>query len=262
MSKPEWCGLAVLLCGAVVGFLLGGTFGLALAGVCLVVGFVLLVASEALGTRPKPTDAKASSQSVTHLLVMMKEVHARTQRAGKFQEITGPDQSGLDFEIFVHCWLVNDTDGRLGIAATRLTLTKPGGTPVQLARIAGDLQHWKLGRLRDELDSWGERYLQAAQELMSELHIEEPLEGGASRAGWMHLRAEGLTPAQMQNARLELEVIDSQLASHFGQVNGPHLIPGRVWPFRGEASPVPAAGLPDRDRRQPFLGGIPSTPSN
>jgi hypothetical protein len=262
MSKPEWCGLAVLLCGAVVGFLLGGMFGLALAGACLVVGLVLLVAKEALGTRRMPADAKTSSDSPTHLLVMLKEVHARPQRAGKFQEITGPDQSGLDFEIFVHCWLVNDTDERLGIAGTRLTLTKPGGTPVQLERVAGDLQHWKLGRLRDEVDSWGERYLQAAQELMSELHTEEPLEGGASRAGWMHLRAEGLTPAEMQNARLALEVTDSHLTSHSGEVNGPHLIPGRVWPFRGEAPAAPATGLPHPDRRQPFLGGMPSTPSN
>jgi hypothetical protein len=248
MSKPEWCGLAVLLCGAVLGFLLGGTFGLALAGVCLVVGFVLLVASEALGTRRKATDAKTSSDSATHLLVMLKEVHARPQRAGKFQEITGPDQSGLEFEIFVHCWLVNDTDDRLGVTTIRLTLTKPDGRPVPLERVRGDLNGWKLGRLRDELDSWGVRYLQAAQESMSELRWEDPLEGGSSREGWLHLRAEGLTPAEMQNARLELEVIDSHMASHVGEVKGPHQIPGRVWPFRAQTAPVtttPMAASPD-----------------
>ncbi len=238
MSKPEWFGLVLLACGALFGFLLGGAFGLVFACVCLVVGLVLLVASRALGTKRASGDPKTSPDSHTHLLVLLKEVHARPHRAGKFQEITGPHQTGLDFEIFVHCWLVNDTDERMGITSTRLTLTKPGGTPVLLERVYGDLGSWKLGRLRDELDSWGVRYLQAAQEEMSELRWEDPLEGGSSREGWLHVRVDGLTPAEMQNARLELEVLDSHLASHVGQVIGPHQIPGRVWPFRPETAPV------------------------
>jgi len=248
MSKPEWLGLALLGCGAVFGFLLGGAFGVAFACVCLVVGLVLFVASEALGTKRKSADLKTSPESHTHLLVMLKEVHARPHRAGKFQEITGPNQMGLAFEIFVHCWLVNDTDDRLGITSVRLTLTKPGGTPVLLERMCGDLNGWKLGRLRDELDSWGVRYLQAAQESMAELRWEDPLEGGSSREGWLHLRAEGLTPEEINNARLELEVIDSHMASHVGKVTGPHQIPGRVWPFRTEAAamaPTPMVAPPD-----------------
>jgi hypothetical protein len=254
MSKPEWFGLALLGCGALFGFLLGGAFGVAFACVCLVVGLVLLVASEALGTKRKKGDPKTSSEFPTHLLVLLKEVHARPHRAGKFQEITGPNQTDLEFEIFVHCWLVNDTDERMGIATTRLTLTKPGGKPVLLERVFGDLENWKLGRLHDELDSWGVRYLQAAQESMSELRWEDPLEGGSSREGWLHLRIEGLTPAEMQNARLELEVLDSHMASHVGEVLGPHQIPGRVWPFRAETPPVtttPMVASPDA--RSPSL---------
>ena len=237
MSKPEWFGLALLACGALFGFLLGGAFGVAVACVCLVIGLVLLVASEALGTKRK-ADPEAPSQANTHLLVLLKEVHARPHRAGKFQEISGPCQTGLEFEVFVHCWLVNDTDDRLGITTIRLTLTKPCGTGVLLERVCGDLGNWKLGRLRDELDSWGVRYLQAAQEPMSELRWEDPLEGGSSREGWLHVQVDGLTPAEMQNARLELEVVDSHMTSHVGQVLGPHQIPGRIWPFRPEAAPV------------------------
>ena len=243
MSKPEWFGLALLGCGAVFGFLLGGAIGLAFACVCLVVGLVLVVASEALGTKRQAVDPKTSRQSNTHLLVLLKEVHARPHRVGKFQEITDPNQTGLEFEIFVHCWLVNDTDERLGITTVRLTITKPGGTPVLLERVSEDLNRWKLGRLRDELDSWGVRYLQAAQESMSELRWEDPLEGGSTREGWLHLRIEGLTPAEMQNARLELEVIDSHMAAHLGEVRGPHQIPGRVWPFRAETTPVTTAPM-------------------
>jgi len=241
MSKPEWIGLAVLGCGAVVGFLLGGAFGLALAGVCLVVGLVLFVASEALGTKRKSLDPAAVSESDTHLLVQLKEVHVRPQKGGKFQEITDPNQTGLEFEIFVHCWLANDTDDHLSITATKLTLTKPGGTSVQLNRISGEMQNWKLGRLRDELDSWGLRYLQAAQETMPELHTEEPLQAGASREGWFHVRAEGLTPEEVKNGRFALEVIDSHMASHLGELKGPHTIPGRVWPFRPALSSAPTA---------------------
>jgi hypothetical protein len=254
MSKPKWFGLALLGCGAVFGFLLGGAFGVAFACVCLIVGLVLFVASEALGTKRKSADPKTAPESNTHLLVLLKEVHARPHREGKFQEITGPNQTGLEFEIFVHCWLVNDTDDRLGITTVRLTLTKPGGTPLLLERVCGDLNGWKLGRLRDELDSWGVRYLQAAQEPMSDLRWEEPLEGGSSREGWLHLRVEGLTPAEMQNARLELEVLDSHMASHLGEVKGPHQIPGRVWPFRPEAAPVantPMVASPDAHSPSP-----------
>ena len=244
MKNPEWLGLGVLACGAAFGFALGGALGLAIACGCLVVGLVLFVASEALGTKRKPADPKTATPSQTHILVLLKEVHIRPQRAGKFQEISDPDQPGMQFEIFAHCWLVNSTDERLGIAGMRLSLTKPGGAPVPSERIGGDLDNWRLGRLRDELDTFGVRYLQAAQEPMSELSSEEPLEGGSTRQGWVHLRVEGLTPAEMKNARLELELIDSHLGCHLGEVKGPHPIPGRVWPFRGEPSeetPVVAA---------------------
>jgi hypothetical protein len=234
MAKPEWIGLAVLGCGAVFGFLFGGAFGLALAGICLVVGLVFLVASEALGTKRRSADPQTPAHSDTHLIVQLKEVHARPQRAGKFQEIADPNQSGLEFEVFVNCWIANDTDEHLGITTTRLTLTKPGGSPVLLAQVSNDMQNWKLGRLRDELDPWGVRYLQAEQETMATLRTEEPLEGGASRQGWLHVRVEGLTPKEMQSARVELEVIDAHMASHIGESKGPHQIPGRIWPFRAE----------------------------
>lgn len=241
MKNPEWLGLAVLACGAVLGFVLGGFLGLAVAGGCLVVGLVLMVAPEALGTKRKPANSHAAPQSQSHILLLLKEMHVRPQRAGKFQEIKDPDQPGLQFEIFVHCWLVNDTDDRLGIVGTRFALSKPGGAPVTLERVGGDLENWRLGRLRDELDTFGVRYLQAAQEPMSELSTEEPLEAGSTRQGWVHLRVEGVTPAEMKNARLELQVIDSQMGTHIGEVTGPHPIPGRVWPFRAQHQSETAA---------------------
>jgi hypothetical protein len=67
---------------------------------------------------------------------------------------------------------------------------------------------------------------------MVELSLGEPLESGGTREGWLHLRGQNLTPAQMKNATIELEVIDSQLQSHIGRASGPHQVPGRVWPFQ------------------------------
>jgi hypothetical protein len=241
MSKPELMGLVVLACGSGFGFVWGGAFGLALAAVCLVVGLVLFVALRASGTETRSTPAQGLSQPRTQILVLVKEVHARPQRAGKFQEIRDPHQTDLQFEIFTHCWLVNDTDERLRVITLQVSLTKPDGTTSLLERVPSNLQNWRMGRLRDELDSWGVRYLQAAQESLVELGTAEPLERGATRQGWLHLRVENITPAEMKNATIELEVIDSHLRSHIGAAKGPHQIPGRVWPFRVEDGKAPDA---------------------
>jgi hypothetical protein len=243
MAKRTWVGLAVLGCGALVGILSGGTFGLALAAVCLVIGLVLFVASETRGLRPAPTTTSEAdlSSHKTNLLVLVKEVHVRPQRSGKFQEITDPNQPDLEFEIFAHCWLVNVTEDRLGIPLIQMSLTKPDGTHLVLQRVPGDLDKWRLGRLRDELDSWGIRYLQAAQEEMPELDITEPIEGGATRQGWLHLRVEHLTPAELRTSPITLSIIDSHCKSHLGVAKGPHQVPGRVWPFLGKRDGVPAS---------------------
>lgn len=242
MAKRTWVGLAVLGCGALVGILIGGMFGLAAAAVCLVVGLVLFVASETRGLKPAPAATEADpSPHKTNLLVLVKEVHVRPQRSGKFQEISDPNQPDLEFEIFAHCWLINDTGDRLGIPLVQMSLTKPDGTHLVLQRVPGDLNKWRLGRLRDELDSWGIRYLQAAQEEMPELNITEPLEGGATRQGWLHLRAEHLTPAQLRTSPITLSIIDSHCKNHLGVAKGPHQVPGRVWPFLGKSEGVPTS---------------------
>jgi hypothetical protein len=255
MSKLEWFGFGALGSGAVFGFVFGDAFGLFLACACLVVGLVLLVARTALGPEGKVSNPGRPAESKTGLLVLLKEVHARPQRTGKFQEITNPDQAGLEFELFVHCWLVNDTDERLGIATSSVSLTKPDGTQMVLQSIPGGLENWRLGRLRDELDTWGVRYLQASPEAVPELRIQEPLNGGSTREGWLHLHVEGLTPAEIRNSTIELEVIDSHVRSHTGAAKGPHQVPGRVWPFQQEPKPAiaPSLGLPP-DAPHPSLG--------
>jgi hypothetical protein len=240
MSKPELWGLIVLGAGAVVGLVSGGPAGLVLAAVCLVIGLVLFVASEAMGTKPKGVNPStpSSTEPTAPVLVLVKEVHARPQRGNKFQEISDPDQADLEFEVFANCWLVNATDELLGITELELCLRKAEGSTMVLQRTPGDLANWRLGRLKDELDSWGVRYLQAAQEQMSELDSLAALQGGVAREGWLHYQVQNVTPTEITNGSFELSVKDSRGRTHTGSAKGPHQVPGRVWPFRPESRRV------------------------
>lgn len=231
MSKREWLGVAVLTLGSVIGLMIGGALGLGLAAICLVLGLVLFVAAEAFGIAPKAKrDPQEGKTHKTHLIVLVKEVHARPYRAGKFQEIREPHQADLQFEVFAHCWIVNDTDQPILLPLHQLSLIKPDGSSVVLPQVRGDFDKWRLGRLREELDSHGLRYVRASHEPMLELNLEDPLLGGATRQGWLHLHADNLTPAQLKNGTVTLSIIDSDCESHIGSAKGPHQIPGRVWP--------------------------------
>jgi hypothetical protein len=114
MSKPRLFGLVVLGTGCPV--------GLIFAAVCLVVGLVLLVAYEAMESKLKCNEPKTvtSAGPTTPVLVLVKEVHARPQRDGKFQEVSAPNQSNLLFEVFANCWLVSQAS--LPVAITELQL--------------------------------------------------------------------------------------------------------------------------------------------
>jgi hypothetical protein len=216
-----------------VGLITGGPPGLIFAAVCLVVGLVLLVAHEAMGTKQKRSEPKAVTTVATKapVLVQVKEVHARPQRDGKFQDVSDPNQTGLQFEVFANCWLVGEASLPVRIAELQLALRKADGSTVGMERVSGDLQDWRLGRLREDLDSEGLRYLQAAQEEMSELDLTESLLGGVARAGWLHCRLQNITPAEFKAASVELTVKDSLGHVHLGVARGPHHMPGRVWPF-------------------------------
>lgn len=227
----------MLACGAVVGLILGGPFGLALAAICLVMGLVLVVSTEAMGTRnKKPEIPTGANQPKSQVLILVKEVHARPQLGGRFQEIQDPDQSDLQFEVFAHCWLVNDTDEPLLLKGLRMWIRRADGRDVSLKRIVGDLEGWRLGRLHDEVDTWGVRYIHAAQETMSELDLKEPLNGGVARKGWIHFRVQNVAPSELTKAPITVSVQDSRGRMHLSTAKGPHQVPGRVWPFK--AAPI------------------------
>jgi hypothetical protein len=239
MSKPQTVGLVVLACGAVVGLITGGPFGLLLAAVCLVVGLVQFVTNEAKGILGKRPDLATGSQpSTSQILVLVKEVHARPLLNGRFQAIRDPDQTDLEFEAFANCWMINGIDDPLQLMGLRIWLRRGDGTDLSLEQVDGDLEGWRFGRLRDDVDSWGLRYIQANQEPMQELSLKEPLQGGVAREGWIHFRVRNVSPHELTRAAITVSVKDSRGRVHMGAAKGPHQVPGRVWPIQ--------AGAPDR----------------
>ena len=245
MTKQVLLGIGVLGGGAVLGFTTGGLAGMLVAAVCLVVGLVLLVSSEAARTYRVGKQATRPAHQKTQVVFLIKEIHARPQKGGKFQEILDPQQEGLEFELFVHCWLVNETELPVQLAQDlQLTLALPGKVPFTPERIREHLNHWRLGKLNKEADQWDALVIRAAQEAMEELNTAEPLQCGVAREGWLHFRVSGLTPADMKAVAIEIRVTDSLFNVHQATASCPKQTPGRVWPFQAAKHPTPEIGLP------------------
>jgi hypothetical protein len=243
VSKAKRLGIVILSVGGALGFVLGGTAALLFAAVCLVVGLVTLVVSEARGTRKtQGTGPHSKSQEKAQILVLLKEIHARPQRNGKFQEIGDPDESGLEFEVFINCWLLNETDLPLHVVEPiQLMLKASDGSARYGERINSDLENWRLGSLIK--DEWNADKVRAAQEQISELNTNEPLECGVPRQGWLHYRFRDITPSDFRGGVIELLIKDSLSQTHVGRASGPRHMPGRIWPHIAKRMPSVATGI-------------------
>jgi hypothetical protein len=240
MSKPERVGLAVLIVGGALGLVVGGgPAGLVFAAVCLVVGFVLLVASEArgMGTAPDTGRTLYPAHKKTQILVLVKETHARPQRGGKLQEISDPNDAGLELEVFVRCWLLNETDVALRIVGELQLELKTSDGSIRLGeRISSDLENWRLGNLVK--DEWDADIVRAVQERILELSTTEPLECGVPREGWLHFRFRNVSPSEFKIGAMELSIKDSFSFTHVGVAGSPRHLQGRIWPFVSSSASV------------------------
>jgi hypothetical protein len=215
-------GIFVLSCGGVVGLVTGGTFGLVTAAACLVAG-VLILATGDRGPAQRPR-----TQGL--LLVLVKELHARPIRNGKFHEISDPKET-VQFELFARCWLVSKVLSPVNITAVQLRVTRPNNSVGEPDRVPDDLQNWRLGKLTEEEDSTGIRRLKTANEEMPPLDLINPLLTGVAREGWLHYKDQNISPSELKAASIELFVTDHTGAVHHGGILGQRVIPGRVWPF-------------------------------
>ena len=251
MPKHYMLGLPVLAVGAGAGLFIGGNIGLVLAATCLVLGLLYLMEPHARRTRAVGAQATRPAHQKTELLFLIKEIHARPHRAGKFHELREVDDTLLDFELFLYCWLVNQTELPLRIVEGPQLKLQRSAAPIVIAeRIANDLDRWRLGKLSQELDSSDMLVVRATQESISEFDTGHPLECGAPLKGWLHFRVK-ITAAELKASTLELSITDSLSNFHVSTTSGPQYIPGRIWPF------LPT-GLPETAKTEPQ----PVTPLN
>jgi len=215
-------GLLLLGCGGAVVVFTGGTLGVVIATACLVAGLVLLVA------RGGGPPSAVRTQGL--LLVLVKELHARPMRNGKFREISDPDEP-LQFELFVRCWLVSKVFSPTNITAVQMRITRANHSVVESERVPEDLQNWRLGKLAEEEDSRGIRRIKTANEEMPPLDLVEPLLAGVARDGWLHYNVQNISLSDLKAASIDLSVTDQTGAVHHSTMSGPRVIPGRVWPF-------------------------------
>lgn len=239
MSKLQLFGIGVLACGAISGFATGGAFGLVVASVCLIVGLVMVVASEARGTKPA-SGHLASAKPSSRMIVAIKDVHARPHQGGRFRAVHDPDQPDLELEVFLKCWLVNESDVPLTIQSLQLELDASNGSKSTAERIS-DFQNWQIGALQEEWDEWDMR-LRVAMDKVTELDTTSPLECGLAREGWLHFRVRNVTPSDFKSAPMRISLNDSLGQVHLAAVNGIRHLPGRIWPVL--ASGAAAANAP------------------
>jgi len=228
MSKLQLVGIGILACGAITGFATGGPFGLVCASICLIVGLVMVVASEARGIRLERGDS-SSARLKARLMVAIKDVHARPHQGGKFRAIQDPDQADLELEVFLKCWLVNETDVPLKIESLRFEMKAPDGSSRVAEQITSDFHNWQLGALEEERKDWDMR-LRVAMEGVTELDTASPLECGLAREGWLHFRFRNVTPAQFRSEPMQISVTDSVSHVHVGTASDVRHLPGRIWP--------------------------------
>jgi len=238
MSRLQLVGIGVLACGAISGFATGGAFGLVVASICLIVGLVMVVASEARGTKLR-RGPLSSAKPTARMLVAIKDVHARPHQGGKFRAVHDPDQADLELEVFLKCWLVNETDVPVTIESLQLELDASNGSKCIAARIS-DFQNWQIGALQEEWDEWDMR-LRVAMEKVSELDTTAPLECGLAREGWLHFRLRNVTPSDFKSAPMQISLKDSLDQVHVAAANGIRHLPGRIWPLLASGAAATSA---------------------
>jgi hypothetical protein len=242
MSKHYLLGLAILAVGAGIGLFIGGALGLGIAASCLVMGLVYLMESQARRTRSVGAQATRPAHQKTEVVFLIKEIHVRPQIGGRFRELVDQKHVRFDFEVFLFCWLVNQTELPLRIMeGPQLTLRRPSAPFVNAERVIGDMDRWRLGKLNQQLDSSDLLVLRAAQESISEFDTQSSLDCGVPRKGWFHFRVQ-MTAEDFKASTVELSLTDSLSNFHVSTLSGPRHMPGRIWPF---VPPIP--NLPKTD---------------
>jgi len=248
MSKTGILGLGLIALGGVFVYFHDTFNGMLYASVFLILGLVI-VASEVqrLVSKPQGGNSNSTERKQGQIVILVKgEVHTYPQHAGKFQEIQDPNQTDLEFDAFIYCWLFLAAEMTLRITDLRLRLKGADGSIRVGERVKGDLNNWQFrdGGGNEEESDWTAVTTQKAPAGLPELDTAAPLQCGAPREGWLHFRIRNTTPSELRDGSLELSVEDF-FSDMYSAVAGKVLLPGNVCPIPASIPPEVGAKKDD-----------------
>jgi len=235
--------------------------GMLCASVCLIAGLVMILAAEVQGlvSKPNGTNSNSTGKKQAGMLTLVKgEVHIYPQHDGKFQAIEDPNQTDLEFDVFIQCWLLLTSEMKLKITDLRLTLRGPLGLIRVGERVKGDLESWQLraGGRNEQESGWQVVPIRRTPAGILEMDTSAPLECGAPREGWLHFRLRNTSPSELKDGSLEFSVEDLYSDTHMA-VAGRVLLPGRVYPIPASVPSEVEAKKDDEPQ-----GGDPKVPAS
>jgi hypothetical protein len=240
MSKTGILGLGLIGFGGVFAYFNDTFNGMLYASACLILGLVILASEvQRLVSKPHGGNSNSKGREQAQIVILVKgEVHTYPQRDGKFQEIQDPNQTDLEFDTFIHCWLFLAAEMKLRITDLRLRLKGADGSIRVGERVKGDLNNWQLrhGGGNEEESDWPAVTIRKAPAGLPELDTAAPLECGAPREGWLHFRIRNTTPSELREGSLEFSVEDFFSDMH-SAVAGKVLMPGSIYPISASAGP-------------------------
>lgn len=249
MAKPWIVGFGVIALGGLFACFHDDTKGLVVASLCLIVGLVVIVSSEAHGlvSNPRGAGAQAGGGKQAQILVLVKgDVHPYPHCDGRLQEAPHPATRDVAFEVFMQCWLVLGSELSLGINDLQLTLQGSDGSTRTGERTVGDLNNWLLAeaeKVSETGSDWKRGTARTTPLKLSEFDTVAPLKCGEAREGWLHFHIRNTTPLELQTGSLELSIKDSSSHVHTAAPIRVQRLLGSVRPVLDRNPPQPVGDL-------------------
>jgi hypothetical protein len=232
-SRTKWLAGTLMTLGVVSSLFIGGRVGVIAAVLCFTAGLGYLGSQFHFKIKAKQLPTSKQGQTLlepdvereepTDILVTVKAAYA-------YSPDVGPDNGDsanrkLDLDVFLHAWLVSESETALGVKNCQLKITTSQGS-IEAERISGDLDRWCLDTDKEESDMW-DTHFERVRERLVELNTSAALETGAPREGWLHFRVRSITSAECNSATMELVVEDSLSVANVGPVTCTRYLSGK-----------------------------------
>jgi len=231
LSRVKWLASTIITLAVIAGFFIGGLFGVIGAITCFGLGSWYIASRAKFTIRRDQTErqplldqSQPAPERSSELLVMVKEVHAYSPSA--IGSAVPSNNSKTDFELFIHVWLVSQTEMAKQIKDAQLRI-RDSPAPISAERIVGDLDKWYLDSDKEKSDMW-DTYFERVRERLVELNMAKLIECGVPVEGWLHFRVRNISPSEYTAARMELCIDESSSVTHVGIVNSTRYLSGQA----------------------------------